>query len=85
MSELYKTTKWLKFIVVDRKPKTIVMHVLNKSGEFLGMIKWYPAWRQYSFFTPETQLTFNNGCLQDITDVLTELNDTHKKDASNVR
>ena len=79
MTEVYKTTKWLKFIVIAHKPKTIVMHVLNKDGQFLGMIKWYGAWRQYTFVTPAMPLTFNNRCLQDITDVLTELNDAHKK------
>ena len=60
------------------KPKTVVIHVYNTSDQFLGIIDWYGAWRQYAYQpTPDT--TFNNGCLQNITDVLTSLNNQHKK------
>ena len=78
-STLYKETKWLRFELVDRKPKTIVMHVVvAKSGEILGEISWFARWRQYTF-NPEYCTTFNNGCLQDITDVLTSLNKEHRR------
>ena len=76
--KLYKKTKWLEFIITDRKPKTVIIHVYNTSEQFLGLINWYGAWRQY-VFQPAPQITFNNGCLQDITDVLTQLNKEHKK------
>ena len=74
---LYRKTKWLRFMLVDRKPKTVVRHVVNKSGKILGKISWLAQWRQYTF-DPEAYTTFNNGCLQDITDVLTSLNSEHK-------
>ena len=77
-STLYKETKWLRFTLVDRKPKTIVMHVVNKSGKVLGEISWLAQWRQYTF-DPEAYTTFNNGCLQDIADVLTSLNKEHRR------
>ena len=64
-------------MLVDRKPKTVVMHVVNKSGKILGKISWLAQWRQYTF-DPEAYTTFNNGCLQDITDVLASLNSEHK-------
>ena len=48
-NQLYRETKWLRFILVDRKPKTVVMHVVNKSGKILGEISWLAQWRQYTF------------------------------------
>ena len=78
MSNLYRKTKWLEFYIVDRKPKTLVLNVINTSGHFLGDIRWFGAWRQYTFNT-EPDITFNNGCLTDIAEVLTSLNKEHKK------
>ena len=78
VGQTYKETKWLRFEVTTLKPKTVVMHVVNKNGQILGEIKWFSAWRQYTF-EPEPHTTFNNGCLQDIADVLTELNKAQKK------
>lgn len=79
-SEVYKKTKWLRFVIVGRKPKTVVMHVMNNSDQFLGSIQWYGPWRQYTYNTnAEAHLTFNNQCLRDITDVLTELNSAYRK------
>lgn len=80
-STLYKETKWLRFILTDRKPKTVILHVLNTSEQFLGIIGWYGPWRQYTY-QPAPETTFNNGCLQDIADVLTHLNTEHKNDRS---
>ena len=80
--KLYKKTKWLRFYIVDRKPKTIVMHVRNTSHQRLGEIQWYAPWRQYCFnvSTTGTQvLIFNHQCLTDIADVLTELNAQQKQ------
>ena len=78
MKDLYKETKWLNFYIVERKPKTVVMHVINTKNQFLGEIRWLGAWRQYVYNTAP-QIVYNNRCLQDITDVLTELNDAQKE------
>lgn len=75
---LYRKTKWLQFLIVDRKPKTLVLHVVNTNDQFLGKIGWYGAWRQY-VYESEDGIIYNNRCLQDIADVLTHLNDEHKK------
>lgn len=75
---LYRKTKWLLFVIVDHKPKTLVLHVYNTSDQFLGIINW-GTWRQYVYQPNPAELTFNNQCLQDIADVLTDLNDAHKK------
>ena len=72
---LYRETKWLRFYIVERKPKTVVMHVRNTSNQFLGSISWRGGWRQYTFNTDSgSALTFNDQCLKDIADVLTSLN-----------
>ncbi len=37
----------------------------NRSGDELGKIRWYPAWRQYCFF-PTRPAIYSAGCLKDI-------------------
>ena len=83
VGQIYKETKWLIFQASDFKPEKGFMHVVSKSraGLILGYIGWYSQWRQYTF-EPEPFTTFNNACLQDITDVLTELNKAQKKGKS---
>lgn len=66
-----KETQYLKFIEVPSERKTIVCEVLNKSGELLGHIGFYPQWRKYVFVSGITQ--YDSKCLQDIVDVLDEL------------
>ena len=77
--ELYKKTKWLQFFITDRKPKTVVVGVYNNAHQFLGEIRWHPAWRQYVWNTMSVDAQFNNGCLQDIADVLSSLNAAQKE------
>ena len=73
-----RKTKYMTFELIDKKPKTTVWLVVNNtSGSLLGGIEWYPPWRQYVFM-PEGQTVFNNGCLKDIQDFLTELNSRQK-------
>ena len=76
--EFYKETKWLRFYIVDMKPKTLVLHVLNTSDQFLGKIAWFGSWRQY-VYESEDGIIYNDQCLRDIADVCTNLNDEHKK------
>ena len=80
MSEVYETTKWLKFVIRERKPKTVVVEVINKSDQHLGWIRWYGPWRQYVYEpTRDAPTTFNNTCLLGIVEVLTRLNDVQKQ------
>lgn len=66
-------TKYLKFVVVRFKPKTMVIAVVNiKSGEELGRIEWYTQWRQYCFM-PYGMTVWNSTCLQDIQNFITAL------------
>ena len=79
MMEIYRETKWLRFMVTEKKPKTVVMDVRNRAGELLGQIKWNRPWRQYVYYSLGIDAQFNNGCLQDIADVLSNLNKDHKE------
>ena len=59
-------SKYLEFNTLEQKPKTKVIEIVSKrGGERLGIIKWYPRWRQYAFF-PEANTIFNIECLNDI-------------------
>ena len=67
-------TKYMTFVLVERKPKTTVWDILNrKSGFPLGRIAWYGPWRQYVCSLVEDAV-FNNGCLRDIAEFLDKLN-----------
>lgn len=58
--------------------KTKLWHVCSKSsGEVLGRIRWWGAWRQYVFEPRPTNriadfVIFNVGCLDDITTFIRE-------------
>lgn len=47
--------------------------VNNKSDQSLGILLWYPPWRQY-VFEAEPAAVFNNACLKDIVDFLNAAN-----------
>lgn len=69
-------TKYMSFKPVEQKPKTSVWHILNNNSDcLLGIIKWYPQWRQYCCFT-NGEAVFNKGCLKTICDFIDELNST---------
>lgn len=60
-------TKYLTFI--DATPanrKTAVVWVQSVShGNILGEIKWYGAWRQYTFW-PRANTIWNTQCLAEV-------------------
>lgn len=69
-----KVTKYMTFKLIDKKPKTTVWAITNnKSGVLLGIIEWYPSWRQY-VFVPKEPSCFNNECLRTTEDFITDLN-----------
>lgn len=62
-------TKYLRF---EQSPnpgkKTGIWFVISQSsGDVLGRIAWYGAWRQYCFF-PNNGTLYNTDCLAAITD-----------------
>ena len=74
--------KWLKFELVENKQKTSVWNVVNKNDEVLGIVKWYPQWRQYcfkSFWDYDRETIYSQSCLRDIANFIKEQMDKRKK------
>lgn len=65
-------------IKTEDKPKTSVFDVFSKHDNVLGEVKWFPQWRQYCFF-PEDDCVFSKGCMNDITDFISQLTEDRKK------
>jgi hypothetical protein len=67
---LCREYKYIQMELDEEKPKTQVFDVMAKNGDItLGQIKWYPHWRQYTFF-PSMDTIFSRGCMEDINDFL---------------
>ena len=61
---------YLKFELVEQKPKTMIYSVLSVvSNELLGHIKWHNSWRKYVFFPLENTI-FDSSCLTEIRDFI---------------
>ncbi len=70
MKTLYKHIHFRK---ITDLPKTSVWSCLsNRTKDELGMVKWYPSWRQYCFF-PHPETVYSTGCLEDIKDFIRQL------------
>jgi len=70
MSDLKIKYKYINFIEIEQKPKTKVYSCRNnKSEEELGIVKWFPSWRQYCFY-PTIEIILSKGCLKDIQDFI---------------
>jgi hypothetical protein len=72
---LSKRTRYLWFREVAKPGrKTRFVGVVSiSSGDVLGVIEWYGAWRQYIFeAAPDT--VWNIDCLREVETVLSELN-----------
>ena len=59
-----------EFIRIVRLPKPRIRKthrysIGNKSGRYLGLIKWSGGWRQFAFF-PEGATIWSAGCLKDV-------------------
>ena len=61
----------------SKSGKTEIWDVLSRNGgQVLGTIKWFGRWRQY-VFKPVEDTVYNNGCLRDIMNKLSDLNVDH--------
>lgn len=79
---IVKETKYIYFELIKKKPKTNVYRVCNKkTDDELGIIEWYPYWRQYIFEPTYERMAcvFNHTCLNEIADFLKGLNIGHKE------
>ena len=65
--------KYIHFVKIEDKPKTSIYSCRNnKSNDELGIIKWYPGWRQYCFM-PIGECVFSVGCLEDINNFINKI------------
>jgi len=81
MGTIIKETKYMYFEFIEKKLKTDKYHVTNKkTDDILGIIEWYPYWRQYIFepkYEYKFPCVFNHTCLSEIAEFLKELNVKH--------
>lgn len=71
--ELTKEYKWIVLSAVVNTGKTIVYNCSNKENRvLLGQVKWYGAFRKYSFF-PEPNMVFESQCMRDIVSFMDQL------------
>lgn len=76
------TIGYITFIKLSqiKKKKTDDIKLFNKDTEAcLGEIKWFPAFRKYSYF-PVGDIVLDAKCLDVISKYLDELNLKYKKD-----
>lgn len=65
-------------MTLEARRKTPRYRIINKkSGDILGWIEWYGAWRQFTF-NPSPQCVFNKDCLGQLGLFLERLNNQHR-------
>jgi len=70
-------TEYLSIKLIEQKEKTNVYEISSRLHGFkLGIIKWFPRWRQYSFF-PESQTIYSYDCLEYISNFIKKLKEQH--------
>ncbi len=70
--------KYIHFVKIEDKPKTSVWSCRNSNDHTeLGIIKWYPPWRQYCYFTRDLVI-FNTGCLLEVISFIGQLKNERK-------
>jgi len=75
----YKYIEMNRLEKEDKNKKTDVYSVKNIKSQFvIGLIKWYPSWRQYCFF-PSNDTLYSLGCLDNIVDFLRKLKREREK------
>jgi hypothetical protein len=71
--------KYITFTEVADTGKTKVFRIeTNDRNRYnLGIIKWFPAFRKYSFF-PANSSIFEQDCLKDIIDFMADLTEKRR-------
>ena len=65
-----------ELIIIGKKTKTVLVRS-KSSGDTLGTIKWYCAWRQYCFY-PNADTLWSKGCLDDVNNKIRQLMEERK-------
>jgi hypothetical protein len=74
---------WLEFSERSVPAKQVTRHwvVGTKTGDYLGEVRWFPAWRKYAF-TPSASsavVWFEQDCLREIAQFIEDRTREHKK------
>ncbi len=81
MGSRTETNHYLKFELIEQKPKTTVYLISSvASNESLGHVYWHNAWRRYAFF-PLENTTFDSSCLTVIRDFINALMKKRKEES----
>ena len=77
-------SKYLNFIKLEIKEerKTPIYRIENKSGDYLGILSFFPAWRKY-VYSPAKLTKWDSNCLQDVVEKMNELTNEWKEGISN--
>ena len=71
--------KYIEIVHRENLEKTAIFEIISKSsGSGLGLIKWYGAWRQYTF-QPYEGTIWNHECLECIRFTLIAFNECQKE------
>lgn len=74
-------TEYLKFVNLKALTPNAKTHRVAVSSHFgskhLGIIAWYPSWRQYCFFPKEATI-FNPECMETISAKCREMTANHR-------
>lgn len=64
---MFKLGKYLQLQAptYSKSGKTKIWKVLTADGERLGLIKWFPRWRQYAY-EPAYRTVYNSTCLHEL-------------------
>ncbi len=64
---------------------TRVVHIYaRRSGEYLGSIRWYGAWRRYCFF-PVEKTAWSAGCMKAVEDYIGRMMEDRRAPAKGQR
>ena len=70
--------KYIYFNKLNVITKTFKFEITSITTDLiLGIIKWYPQWRQYCFYPAESTI-FNADCMKIIQDFIIKLMDDRK-------
>ena len=74
----YKYIQFVKRATTDKRITSVWRCKNRKSGQELGIVRWYAPWRKYCYF-PTSQAVYSPGCLEDIADFISKEMEKRKK------
>lgn len=75
MADLKTKYKFIEMVSADEFNKKPMYEIKNiKRKDKLGVIFYYPPWKQYTFTQYNENILFSHDCLTDIADFIKQLN-----------